>query len=50
MYMLFITLYRAEELEIALMEMVKEDNRLELSARVYLDYLQTKLLAIEEGS
>lgn len=28
--------YRAEELEIALMEMVKEDNRLELSARVNL--------------
>ncbi|VVB11044.1 unnamed protein product [Arabis nemorensis] len=31
-----IPLTRAEELEIALMEMVKEDNRLELSARVEL--------------
>jgi len=27
------------------MEMVKEDNRLELSARVYLNFLQTVLLA-----
>lgn len=31
----FPTLNRAEELETALMEMVKEDNRLQLSARVY---------------
>jgi len=30
----FPTLNRAEELETALMEMVKEDNRLELNARV----------------
>lgn len=28
-------LYRAEELETALMEMVKQDNRRQLSARVY---------------
>jgi len=32
----FPTLNRAEELETAFMEMVKEDNRLELNARVYL--------------
>lgn len=31
----FFTFFRAEELETALMEMVKQDNRRQLSARVY---------------
>lgn len=31
---LYFSVYRAEELETALMEMVKQDNRRQLSARV----------------
>lgn len=33
----YYSFFRAEELETALMEMVKQDNRRQLSARVYLD-------------
>lgn len=35
---------RAEELETALMEMVKQDNRRQLSARVHSKYLKTGVL------
>lgn len=36
-FWLLLTFFRAEELETALMEMVKQDNRRQLSARVYLE-------------
>ncbi|XP_022861713.1 ecotropic viral integration site 5 protein homolog isoform X2 [Olea europaea var. sylvestris] len=37
---------RAEELEAALMEMVKQDNRRELSARVFLEYILSRTTSV----
>jgi hypothetical protein len=38
---------RAEELETALMEMVQQDNRRQLSAKVYSKLIQTTIIASE---
>jgi hypothetical protein len=38
-YICVLFFSRAEELETALMEMVKQDNRRQLSARVYLKFI-----------
>lgn len=48
---LYLLSYRAEELETALMEMVKQDNRRQLSARVCrkLDVLSCLIFITSEG-
>jgi hypothetical protein len=43
----FFFFSRAEELETALMEMVQQDNRRQLSAKVYSKLIQTTIIASE---